>query len=440
MNKIIKNISWLFFDKFLKIFGNLFVGVLIARKLGAEDFGFFNYMNSILIILSIFSSLGLHNIAIKLIITSEDEKNLVLGNCFLLQIFSGFLAFFLSVIFLYKSSLSPEYFLIGSIFCFSLVFSFSNVPAIYFESQLNSKYIVICQNSIFLFFAAVKIYSIWNNESLYYLAITCLVESILYTALIYYVFFIFNNKIVKFKYSFDGAVFLLKKSWPLLVSGFAAALYTKIDQLFLVKFIGTSAAGIYSAASRIVEITYILPVAISASIFPILYKINESDKESYERRISNLFDFLVVSGVLLSITVTIFSEHIIFFIYGAEFLQSKEVLVILIWSSTFVFLGIASSRWYIAEGLMWITLKRALFTCILNVALLFMLIPSWGVKGAAYSALISQIFSCFIFDLLDRSTWKILKIKFSAIYIFGSFQRTYKMTKDFGCHIRKGLN
>ena len=47
MNKIIKNIAWLLFDKVFILILQFFVGVKIANYYGSESFGLYNYAISL---------------------------------------------------------------------------------------------------------------------------------------------------------------------------------------------------------------------------------------------------------------------------------------------------------------------------------------------------------------------------------------------------------
>ena len=56
---------------------------------------------------------------------------------------------------------------------------------------------------------------------------------------------------------------LLVESWPLLLSGISIMVYMKIDQIMLGQILGDESVGIYSAALRISEIWYFIPMISS---------------------------------------------------------------------------------------------------------------------------------------------------------------------------------
>jgi len=118
------------------------------------------------------------------------------------------------------------------------------------------------------------------------------------------------------------------------------------------------------------------------------------------------------------IPVTFFSKSIILLLYGNAFLQSSTVLIIHIWSSVFVALGVASSKWFILEGLFHIVFYRTLVAAILNLFFNFFLIPNFGIEGAAISSLISYSYFAVFSLLFYRKTRNIALMKFRGMNLF----------------------
>jgi PST family polysaccharide transporter len=76
------------------------------------------------------------------------------------------------------------------------------------------------------------------------------------------------------------------------------------------------------------------------------------------------------------------------------------VLSIYAWTTIPIFLGVASSQFLVAENLTKISFYRTLFGSIASIFLNLILIPRYGIKGAAWAVLISfviTVFSIFFF-------------------------------------------
>ncbi|HBL9062743.1 TPA: polysaccharide biosynthesis C-terminal domain-containing protein, partial [Escherichia coli] len=98
----------------------------------------------------------------------------------------------------------------------------------------------------------------------------------------------------------------------------------------------------------------------------------------------------------------LFSNMAINFLYGKEFSVSAKILSIHSISIAFVFIGGYLSRLYVGCGYAKKNFRRTFFSLIINVALVYYMIPHFGISGAAYAMVISQIFSSFIMFIIDK--------------------------------------
>ena len=73
----------------------------------------------------------------------------------------------------------------------------------------------------------------------------------------------------------------------------------KVDTIMVGGLHSSEMAGEYSAAVRISEAIYFIPMAITATVFPILYKIAEKKSDIYERSIQMLYDIFTIMAMIL---------------------------------------------------------------------------------------------------------------------------------------------
>jgi PST family polysaccharide transporter len=102
-----------------------------------------------------------------------------------------------------------------------------------------------------------------------------------------------------------------------------------------------------------------------------------------------LFELMVVIAIGLALPGSVFSAAIVEVLYGTPYSDAATVLAIHAWSSVFVFLGLASSSFLLAENLTVISFYRTALGAGINVLLNLMFIPWLGVQGAAYATLVS---------------------------------------------------
>lgn len=205
---------------------------------------------------------------------------------------------------------------------------------------------------------------------------------------------------------FARAKSLLADSWPLLLSGVAVMIYMKIDQIMLGQMIGDEAVGVYSAAVRISEVWYFVPVAIVSSVFPAILETKKRCEEHYFQRLQLLYNFLVWLSVSFGFVMTVLSSSVVQFLFGNEYGEASTVLSVHIWAGVFVSMGIARGKWLLAENLQYMGYWYVSFGMVVNVLGNYIIIPQNGVEGAAVVTLVSQfivsIGAPLLFKKLER--------------------------------------
>lgn len=430
LHKILGNMSWLFIDKMIRMGAGLVITLWIARYLGPEQFGVLNFAIAFVALFGVIAGLGLQAIVIRDVLLDPSGQYEIIGTALVLQFIGGLIAYGLLIAGIFW--LRPEDPLIfstvailGSIF----LFKSSEVVMYWFESQLLSRYIVFIQIACFVFFAAVKVILILRNMEFVYLIWAIVAEAQIAALLILFLFGKIGLHLNKLKASYFYAKKMLSDSWPQLLSGIAVLIYMRIDQIMLGEIDGDKSVGIYSAALRISEIWYFLPVAIASSVFPAIIRAKEHGEHLYLKRMQQLFDLMVLLSLCLALPITFFASEIVNIAFGREYEAAGEVLVIHIWSSIFAFLGVASGKWLLAENHQILALQRTALGVLMNVTLNIFLIPSYGAVGAAWATLISFALAGMFADALQAETREIFFMKLRSFNVFSAASRIYKFNK-----------
>jgi O-antigen/teichoic acid export membrane protein len=243
--------------------------------------------------------------------------------------------------------------------------------------------------------------------------------------LIFYYKYIESHTIFEWKPRFKVMKSLLKDSWPLILSGIAIMIYMRIDQIMIGSMLSDQAVGIYSAAVKLSETWYFLPMIITASVFPAILNARKKSKELYLKRIQTLYDAFTWFTISVALVVTLLSPFIINLLYGSAFAEAATVLSIHIWAGVFVFWGVASSQYLVAENLTKISFYRTLAGGIINIILNIVLIPIYGIIGAAVATVISYG-SPVIFLLFFSKTRSILRQIFKSFNIIRVIKEVFR--------------
>lgn len=398
----------------------LILSVWMARYLGPEQFGQLNYAIAFVSIFAVIAALGINEIVVRDIVQHPSTTSETIGSAFLLGLIGSLLAISLAfvIIFLAKDY-DEQSRMIITIIVSGLFFKSTNVFKYWFEAQVNSRYVVWLESTTVIFMAFIRILLILFSAPLIYFAWTLLFESIIVALGLIYIYRNQSGNDRNIKFSFTRMKTLVHDSWPLLLSGIAIMIYMRIDQIMLGEIINDKAVGIYTVAVQISEAWYFFPIILVSSLFPSIINAKKDNEVEYYNKLQRLYKLIVIFALIIAIPTTFLSDWIIQFLFGSNYSEASTVLTLHIWTGIFVGLGIASGKWYILEDLKILLFYRTIVSAFINVVLNFILIPNYGVRGAAVATLISFIVASFLFDAFNKKTRKLFYMKTKSLLLQG---------------------
>jgi len=421
--KYFANTSWLLGERALRIAVSLFVGIYVARYLGPERFGLLSYALSFVGIFVALATLGLDEVVVRELIKTPEQREKILGTSFLLKLVGTLLmwAAILVAIPLTENDLQTNILII--IIAFGVFFQAFNVIDLSFQAEVKSKYVVHAQFIQLIVSSTIKIILIVNEAPLIWFASVFFLDAIVLALGLVFTYLHNSNKIFSWKWSYETSKHLLHDSWPLIFAGIVVSVYMKIDQLMIKEMLGAKEVGLYAAAVKLSEAWYFIPMAIASSLYPAIINARVYQKEVYYQKIQNLFDLMVWIAVSIALPTTFLSTLVVEFLYGKEYLGSSSVLIIHIWTAVFVFLGVASSKYLLAENFIKKTFYRTFIGALLNIIMNYYLIGIIGIQGAAISTLVSHFFAAYFYDILDKDLRIMFIMKTKSLFFYSLYAK-----------------
>lgn len=411
------NAGWLMGDRVLRMGVGLVVSVWLARYLGPELLGTYRYSLAIVAMLSYLADLGLNGIVVRdLVEADDDDQRRILGTTFVARATAGVACMGLAVGVVWY--LRPDDVLtqiVVFILSFQLLTRAFDVFDLWFQSEVQSRYSVIAKNTAFLCVAALKIGFILFDASLVVFAVLVVVEMAAGAVGMVVFYRKKGPPITEWTARFRDFTALLNRSWPLILSGFGAIIYLKVDQIMLGELASERAVGIYAVAAQLSEVWYFFPAAIVSSVFPALLDQKAEDEKLYRKRMQQLYDGLALAAFALAIPTTFLADTVINLVYGNEFAGAGAILAIHIWACLFIFMRKALSKWIIAEDLYIFSILTHGVGAIANVALNLYFIPLYEGYGAAIATVISYAAASYLALFLHRRTWRAARMMTLAI-------------------------
>jgi O-antigen/teichoic acid export membrane protein len=408
--KYFHNTLWMFTEQFLRIVAGLIVGIWVARYLGPTQFGVFNYVLAFTTIFGGIAKLGLDGIVVRELVTYPEKRNIYLGTAFWLKFSGGVLAICSLIAVTQFASNDTKINLFILVVSAGIIFQSFEIIEFYFRSQVLAKFISICKVSQLALSSLAKVCLMLTNSSLVGFMFVSLLDQFT-LAVAFFVAYRYQIKSSFYKH-FDWRIAkrLLKESYPFALSNILVMIYMRIDQIMIKEMLGEYDAGIYSAAVRLSEFWYFIPVIITNSLFPAIINAKNTSKELYYKRLQGLYALTVWLAIGIALPITFLNNWIVVLLYGDSYKEAGQVLMYYIWTGVFMSLGVIKVKWQISENLGKYHFIGASISMTSKIALNIWLIPKLGIVGAAIGTLISQFISAYLINFFFKELTPQLKL------------------------------
>lgn len=368
----------------------------VQNRVPAEDYGMFYVLLNLTVFFNIILDLGINNFTTKNIAQYPHLAARYLGKVLLFRmvIFAAYLLITVPFVFLLDMSAKESYlfaflllnqFLIGLIayakshFAGLLLFRWDALLSVLDRGLL----ILSCGTLFFVHPDGFEIeWFVFLMTAGYVL--TCLIA---YGLLV--------KQIGRPKWSWDKVfiIAIVKKSLPYALLILLMMLYTRQDTFMLAVFHpeGEREVALYAMGYRILDAFFMFSMLFTGLLLP-LFSAQIHQKEENLKLITLALKLLVGGAVLLAWVTFFHAEEILSWLYHRDLKESADIFKYLILTFAFIALAIINSTMLTAFGEMKKLNQLALFSLVLNFVLNYLLIPSYGGKGAAWATLVTQIF------------------------------------------------
>lgn len=409
--EIFKGSIIIFVFKIAGVISTFLANIVISRYYGVETLGVYNLIFSLLSFLSIFSILGLDlyivrkipeiesnftefSLFIKKVLKIVAVTSIIIGLAVLL--FSGAIEKYLfqsknSISYIYGLSIILMFYSLSLIFA-SIFRGFGDVYRFSFFQLFLLQCGLLLVLSIPLLFFRTKMNVIYSFYSLIF---------IIFILEVY-----FLNRFLTQRYSHKFSLMKIQQgytspiitySFPMMITSSAIFMMSYLNTFFISYFMGIYEVGLYSAIQKLSMPLIFLTTSISTYIAP---KISQNyitgNFKAIKKIYYNTMKILLLGGVPIFLGLFIFPEFFLG-LFGKEFTQEITALHIynlsaFIGGSLFGPIGyflVMTDNQHAFQ-------KIILFSLVLNVIISLVMIPHWGIKGAAFATLVAT------------ATWKML--------------------------------
>ena len=421
LRQIVKGASVIFTASLLLYIFRFIYRIIVSRALGPEGYGMISIGEMFLNFAGLIALLGLHHGISRYVPhykSLKEEPRMVgsfLGGFKVALIFSILVS---ALLIIFSKFISVSIFhnenLFWVIIIFSLIIPLSNLLTLFNNTFLAFKKpiyhlisVVFGRNFLSLILAGIVILiggSVLAISWVYLVsfAFACFVA-----------FFFLEKKVFPFFKSRFSAKINYKQlfifSIPLLFSGIFVNIMAWADTFFIGSLKNVSDVGVYNVAAPLAASLIIFLTSFSHIFYPIMCELKaKGDVAQIGVLYSNVLRWVFLFSLPFVLIVIFFPQQILNFFFGSEYVAGSLVLVVLVSAS---FLNIITGP--CIQVLMVFNKTRFIFYLnlvmgILNVILNLILIPSYGINGAAFATGFVIVLREFILFFMARK-----KIRFT---------------------------
>ena len=407
--KIVRNLIWAMTGKIVTLLGSFLVGIIVARYLGPEQYGIMSYVISYIAIFQVVANFGLEGIEIREEAKEGADRDVLVGTAFTLKCLLAIITIGITGVTVMITEQESYVRWLIMLYSISMVLNSFSAIRNYFTALIWNEYVVKTEIMRTLIGAGVKIALLLCKASLVWFIVALLFDSFLIAS--GYVM-AYQKKIASIrKWRIDKATarYYIYQSFPLFLSAVMTTVYMKVDQLMIGNMLKKTSTGIYAVACTFVEICIFIPTILSQTITPVLVNNYQQDKEVYREKAQIFMNITTWICILIAVLISLSSPLIIRYSYGLQYMAAVPVLQLLI----FRLIGVASAQisgqLIIIEQTQKYAILRNTAGCIVCIVLNLILLPLYGLYGAAISAVVTSLVAGLIIHLFIPAYRSIFK-------------------------------
>ena len=420
LRKLWTQIAWTFATRVVMIFNSLAAGIIVAHWLGAEGVGQLAVINVAVATLVQLGSFGLPSSNTYFIAQDQARFRAAAFNSLLFALGAGLI---LTLALSATASARPDWFGPNSA-------SLIHIAAISIPFQL----ITLIGLNILLAVGKIRQFNILDlvSQSFVLINAACVwllvkgdletlvwwntTTSVLVSLLIGGLLVISAKNLVQSKWRADVALLRRMITYGLKfhISILAGAIIIRADLLVVNHFRGAEEAGVYSVASQFALLLMLLPGVIATLLFPRVTTEQDARGET-TCRVTRYTAFIMFVCCLAAVPFSLLLP----FVYGAAFYDATGLLWILLPGVYLIGLESVLVQHFNALGLPRAIPLYWVVVLVLNLALVFALVPRFGAQGAAIASTISY---AAIFGLVALHFHSSTGRSFSEVFVLGSLR------------------
>ena len=420
MLKFFKNAVSQLFTYGIRGLSDFIVIVLIGRLSGISNLGIYSFAITFSLAARFVLDLGFGMYLIREISKKKSLVNKYISNTiFILLMVSPLLIFFTYTLMYFTVNETIKVYAVTLSVIGMVFMSISTTFQASFHAFQKMEYqtiVIFIQEISFLLSVFFLLYFNFDFILIFIFYTLSRFLSMIFSALLY------NYKIHYFKFSFDCDFLkkLIKEVSPFIINLIFTTIYARSAIIVISYVLGNKSVGLFEVGLTLTLKGVVISQVISKSLFPALSKLYQKSKLIEFDKISELLiKVIVLISLPICLGLYLYASQLIQLLFpNKDFIDSIILIKIMSLALLFKLISIPIADILTTSNKQEFRTISVVAGAIINLLLLYLLIPNMGIVGAAISMLVSEL-SIFIFILFFSSnTIKIYSIKLIFIGLF----------------------
>lgn len=407
---------------------------IIARVIGVENTGVYFFAITFTTIFTVVADFGMGPVLTREVARYPDRSEQYLHTAFWSKVMFGIFSYGLVILFV--NILNYPYLTKLLVSISGVTMFFDNLHAAFysvFRARKNLIYESVGIVSSQAITLVVGSLALLNHWPLHWLILAYTIPAFL--NFIFSAFFLKKIYGLVYRWSFNFSVFkmFLGFALPFALAGIIGRLYSYSDSLLMSKMLSAQELGWWSVPYKISFAFQFVPVALSASIYPVMSELFLTQKEKIGYLFLKSWRYLFTVVFPISFGLIALATPIIIKLYKPQFAPAIPVLRILLVSLIFGYLSFVTGATLNASNKQKIQTLLLAFALLVNILTNLLLLPKIGIMGAAYAALLSNTVLCvggfwfckkiilidlsLLFKYFNQTFWPAILMAIVAFYL-----------------------
>ncbi len=383
--KVLQNVAWQVATKGLTTLMGVAAAGWVARSLGPEQLGIYRNVQVMSGLIAGLVVLVSNQVLIHRLLSRPDREEAILGTAIAVSGIGGLvgLGVALSLPWVFGEGHGPWLALAG---CAHFPILFMLPFAGWFESRMAGRVLATSNLAGMVVTRGWEISCAFLATSLVLFAYSTSAGLALMSAIVLYRYRQWGGRFRRLSFDRDIARDLISASIPWIAWTFVAQAQTRCEFILITSMLGKAAAGTYSAAADIIQPLVIIPAFLLSALYPSIVRSYAADHAFGQIRMQQYLRLSVALGVGASLLLSALGPWLADLVYGERFAESAQLVRLLAWTLLPAFLLPPSQAWMVKENLGWMACGVALLGLLVSAGINVLLIPHFGLAGAALTA------------------------------------------------------